>query len=116
MREEAILEAAHRLLAEKGFQGMTMDELAARLGIAKGSLYQHFRSKEELLGVALVSFMDRISEYVDSLSSAQPAIERLKQTYRSAAPAIPGRISGHLQCQIPYRGDHTKRKVFRFLS
>jgi len=84
MREEAILEAAHRLFAEKGFQGMTMDELAARVGIAKGSLYQHFRSKEELLGVALVSFMDRISEYVDSLPSAQPAIERLKQTYRRA--------------------------------
>jgi AcrR family transcriptional regulator len=84
MREEAILETAHRLLAEKGFQGMTMDELAARVGIAKGSLYQHFRSKEELLGVALVSFMDRVSEYVDSLPPAQPAIERLKQTYRRA--------------------------------
>src|ERR1700687_5687240 len=84
MCETAILEAAHRLLAEKGYQGMTMDDLATRVGIAKGSLYQHFRSKEELLGVALVSFMDRISEYVDSLPSAQPAIERLKQTYRRA--------------------------------
>jgi AcrR family transcriptional regulator len=84
MREEAILETAYQLLAEKGIQGMTMDELAARVGIAKGSLYQHFRSKEQLLGVALVSFMDQISEYIDGLPSAQPAIERLKQTYRRA--------------------------------
>jgi AcrR family transcriptional regulator len=84
LREEAILEAAHQLLAEKGFQGMTMDDLASRVGIAKGSLYQHFRSKEELLGVALVAFMDRISDYIDSLPSTQPAIERLKQTCRRA--------------------------------
>jgi AcrR family transcriptional regulator len=84
MREEAILEAAHRLLAEKGYQGMTMDEVASRVGIAKGSLYQHFKSKEELIGVALVSFMDRISDYIDTLLSTQPAIERIKSTCRKA--------------------------------
>jgi AcrR family transcriptional regulator len=84
MRENAILEAAHRLLAEKGYQGMTMDDLASQVGIAKGSLYQHFRSKEELMAAALVSFMDRISNYVDTLPSNQPAIERIKLTCRKA--------------------------------
>ena len=84
MREDAILEAANRLLAEKGYQGMTMDDLANRVGIAKGSLYQHFKSKEELIGVALVSFMDRISEYIETLQSTQPAIERIKLTCRKA--------------------------------
>ena len=84
MRENAILEATHRLLAEKGYQGMTMDDLATRVGIAKGSLYQHFKSKEELIGAALVSFMDRISSYIDGLPSTQPAIERIKLTCRRA--------------------------------
>ena len=84
MRENAILEAANRLLAEKGYQGMTMDDLATRVGIAKGSLYQHFKSKEELIGVTLVSFMDRISDYVDTLPATQPAIERIKLTCRKA--------------------------------
>jgi TetR/AcrR family transcriptional regulator, regulator of autoinduction and epiphytic fitness len=84
MRENAILEVAHRLLAEKGYQGMTMDDLASQVGIAKGSLYQHFRSKEELIAAALVSFMDRISNYVDTLPSNQPAIERIKLTCRKA--------------------------------
>ena len=84
MRENAILEATHRLLAEKGYQGMTMDDLATRVGIAKGSLYQHFKSKEELIGAALVSFMDRISGYIDTLPSTQPAIERIKLTCRRA--------------------------------
>jgi AcrR family transcriptional regulator len=84
MRENAILESAHRLIAEKGFQGMTMDDLATRVGIAKGSLYQHFKSKEELISMALVSFIDRISNYVDTLPVSQPAIERIKLTCRKA--------------------------------
>ncbi len=84
MRENAILDAAHSLLAEKGYQGMTMDDLAARVGIAKGSLYQHFKSKEELISVALVSFMDRITNYIDTLPATQPAIERIKLTCRKA--------------------------------
>jgi AcrR family transcriptional regulator len=84
MREDAILDAAHSLLAEKGYQGMTMDDLATRVGIAKGSLYQHFKSKEELISVALVSFMDRITNYIDTLPATQPAIERIKLTCRKA--------------------------------
>jgi AcrR family transcriptional regulator len=84
LREEAILETANRLLSEKGYQGMTMDDLANRVGIAKGSLYQHFRSKDELVGVALVAFMNRISDHISTLPPSQPAIERLKLTFRNA--------------------------------
>ena len=84
MRENAILDAAHSLLSEKGYQGMTMDDLATRVGIAKGSLYQHFKSKEDLISVALVSFMDGITNYIDTLPSTQPAIERIKLTCRKA--------------------------------
>ncbi len=38
---------------EKGYHDTAMDEIAARAGIAKGTLYQHFLHKEEL-GFALV--------------------------------------------------------------
>jgi AcrR family transcriptional regulator len=83
-REDAILQATHELLAQKGFVAMTMDDVAQRVGIAKGSLYQHFKSKEELLAAALISFMDRISTFIENLPSEQSAIDRLKQTYRRA--------------------------------
>jgi AcrR family transcriptional regulator len=83
-REDAILEATHELLAQKGFVAMTMDDVAQRVGIAKGSLYQHFKSKEELLAAVLISFMDRISTFIENLPSKQSAIDRLKQTYRKA--------------------------------
>jgi AcrR family transcriptional regulator len=83
-REDAILEATHELLAQKGFVAMTMDDVAQRVGIAKGSLYQHFKSKEELLAAVLISFMDRISMFIENLPSKQSPLDRLKQTYRRA--------------------------------
>ena len=42
MREEAILDAAHQLLGKLGYEEMTMDVVAAEVGIAKASLYKHF--------------------------------------------------------------------------
>lgn len=42
-------EAAFALFAEKGYDGTSMSQLAERVGIAKPSLYNYYRSKEELL-------------------------------------------------------------------
>eukprot|EP01034_Spumella_vulgaris_P025223 gene25223-biopygen21798 len=47
-REEAILQSTCRLLGEKAYDAMTMDDVANAVGIAKASLYKHFSSKEEL--------------------------------------------------------------------
>lgn len=58
-REEAILVSVNRLLAEKGFDVMTVDEVAADVGIAKASLYKHFNSKEELAAAAMIRVLDR---------------------------------------------------------
>ncbi len=58
-REEAILFSVNRLLAEKGFDVMTVDEVAADVGIAKASLYKHFASKEELAAAAMIRVLDR---------------------------------------------------------
>jgi TetR/AcrR family transcriptional regulator, fatty acid metabolism regulator protein len=48
-REELILRAAEEVVLEKGYREMSMDEIAARVGIAKGTVYLHFASKEELV-------------------------------------------------------------------
>lgn len=47
-RETLIFEVAERLLLENGELGMTLDALAAELDLAKGTLYKHFQSKDEL--------------------------------------------------------------------
>jgi AcrR family transcriptional regulator len=55
---EAILDATERLLARKGFQQMTMDDIAAESGVARRTIYLHFKGKEQ---VALES-IDRVVE------------------------------------------------------
>ena len=55
---EAILDATDVLLSQNGYKKMTVDDLAAAVGIGKGSIYLHFPSKEEVV----LSHIDRIIE------------------------------------------------------
>ena len=77
-REEAIVQTVNRLLAEKGFEAMTVDEVAAQVGIAKASLYKHFSSKEELAAAAMVLVMRRAQAFINGLHDETPALDKLK--------------------------------------
>ena len=77
-REDAIVQAVNRLLAEKGFDAMTVDEVAANVGIAKASLYKHFSSKEELAAAAMVHVMQRAQTFLNSLPSKNEPIDNLR--------------------------------------
>ncbi|AHF79492.1 TetR/AcrR family transcriptional regulator [Thermococcus paralvinellae] len=48
---ERILKAARELFAEKGYDKTTVDEIVERAGVAKGTFYNYFRSKEELIKI-----------------------------------------------------------------
>jgi AcrR family transcriptional regulator len=52
-RTAEILAAAHRVFAEKGFHGATIDEVARGAKVAKGTVYLYYRSKRELYWAAL---------------------------------------------------------------
>jgi AcrR family transcriptional regulator len=82
VREDAIVQAVNRLLAEKGFDAMTVDEVAARVGIAKASLYKHFPSKEDLAAAAMVRVMRRAQEFFGSLSDQARPLDNLRAAVR----------------------------------
>ena len=52
-READILHIARRILLSEGYETLSMDKLAVELGTAKGTLYNHFPNKEEIV-LALV--------------------------------------------------------------
>lgn len=83
-REDAILASVNRLLAEKGFEAMTIDEVAADVGIAKASLYKHFASKEELAAAAMVQVLDRALAFLAAsrADTKASALERLRAATR----------------------------------
>jgi AcrR family transcriptional regulator len=81
-REEAIIQNVNRLLAEKGFDAMTVDEVASAVGIAKASLYKHFTSKEDLAAAAMVRVMRRAQQFLADIDPALPPVEKLKAVVR----------------------------------
>lgn len=81
-REEAIVQTVNRLLAEKGFEAMTVDEVAARVGIAKASLYKHFSSKEDLAAAAMVRLLQRAQAALQALPPLAAPIENLRGAVR----------------------------------
>lgn len=81
-REEAIIQNVNRLLAEKGFDAMTVDEVASAVGIAKASLYKHFTSKEDLAAAAMVRVMRRAQQFLKDVDADLPPLEKLKAAVR----------------------------------
>jgi AcrR family transcriptional regulator len=94
-REDAILATVNRLLAEKGYDTMTVDEVAADVGIAKASLYKHFTSKEELAAAAMIRVLDRALAYIESLA-ARPAATPLEQLKAVARWTMEVQLAGEM--------------------
>ncbi|MFM7461571.1 MAG: TetR/AcrR family transcriptional regulator [Burkholderiales bacterium] len=81
-REEAILDAVNRLLSEKGFDLMTMDDVADAVGVAKGSLYKHFSSKERLAAAAMSRLLSQTLDVLDGFPEQWTAGRRLEEVLR----------------------------------
>ncbi|EEG09847.1 TetR/AcrR family transcriptional regulator [Pseudogulbenkiania ferrooxidans] len=77
LREQAVLDATTKLLASKGFDLMTMDDVAGEAGISKPSLYKHFKSKEDLATEVMIRLLDGALEYLDGLDAGMSGKERL---------------------------------------
>ena len=82
VREETIVHVVNRLLAEKGFDAMTVDEVAAQVGIAKASLYKHFPSKEDLAAAAMVHVMQQAQDFIRALPADAPPLDNLRAVVR----------------------------------
>ena len=83
-REALILQAAEAVLLEKGYHEMSIDEIAARVGIAKGTVYLHFPSKEELVLALVERDMQKLLDIVEnSLSMETTAYGKLQIIFQA---------------------------------
>ena len=69
---ERILEVSLELFAQSGYLGTSMSDIAKQLGITKGALYKHYRSKQEIL--------DRIVERMNEMDYARAAEYEMPET------------------------------------
>jgi AcrR family transcriptional regulator len=119
-KRNRILDAAMRHFAEKGYDGMRVEDLAAELDIAKGSIFQHFGSKSKLFLAVYVRAVHALPSYLD-------APDEVCGRGFWAVLDYWLRRTGHLLGEdwIPYRiallGNHgtdldTRREINRFLA
>jgi AcrR family transcriptional regulator len=79
-RSSEVREAALTLFAERGYHGTTMAEIAQVLGIRTPSLYNHIRSKQELLRDVMVETTDQVlEEFEQAVAGGGAATERLRR-------------------------------------
>lgn len=78
-RKNEILDAAEELFAAKGFDGTSTADILDKVGIARGTLYYHFRSKEDILDAVVARMATQMMEKAEQIAvdRERPVFERL---------------------------------------
>ncbi len=85
-RRQDVLEAAVRVFHEKGYVSATIQDVAAEVGVLKGSLYHYIDSKEDLLAWIFEDSAGRFMEMLDEASGLdERPVERLRSFGRSCS-------------------------------
>ena len=84
-RMEQMLDTAHRLFAERGYAAVTMDEIAAAVGITKPLIYNYFGNKEQLY----IACMERSGDaLVEAISNAIAGASDPSQAFEAGVRAF----------------------------
>ena len=83
MLRDEIIEATQALIAEKGYGAMSMEELAARVGVSKPTLYNQFPTKEHIVIEVSYRMMEQFVSLAEEYSSDTP-LERLCRILHTA--------------------------------
>ena len=74
-----IFETSMKLFAEKGYEATSIEEITATVGVAKGTLYYHFSSKEEIFNFLIEEGMKLLQNSIDiKTSKLSNYIDKLK--------------------------------------
>ena len=111
----AILETAKRLFLSQGFEGVSMDQIAAEAGVSKLTVYSHFGDKETLFAAAAKAYCEQ--QLPDSLFVPKPEVpvrERLLEIARAffAMIASPEAGAGHRILGTPQMAETPVPRMF----
>ncbi len=86
-----LLREAARLFRDKGYERTTVRDLAAAIGIQSGSLFHHFRTKEEILKAVMVeTILLNTALMRHAVAEAQAPVDRLRALVRCELESING--------------------------
>lgn len=84
-RRNEILDAADELFAQKGYDGTSTNDILEKVGIARGTLYHHFKSKEAVMDALIERYSARLLGAANDIAADKsiPVVERLIRTVMS---------------------------------
>lgn len=102
---EGILETGQELFLARGYNGVSVGDITAKIGIPKGSFYNHFHSKHEFLAAVIDRYASESYGLVKKHLQAKdiPPLQRLKNYFAEASEyysADPDRLEGCLMGNI----------------
>jgi AcrR family transcriptional regulator len=104
-RRDELLGLAATMMAERGLRATTVRDIADAAGILSGSLYHHFKSKEEMVDEVLRGFLDWLFARYQQIIDTEPnPLERLKGLFMASFEAIEDR-----HAQVVIYQDEAKR-------
>jgi AcrR family transcriptional regulator len=79
VRKNEILDAADELFALKGYDGTSTNDILEKVGIARGTLYHHFKSKEEIMDALIERYSLRLLSQAKEIAEDRsiPIVERI---------------------------------------
>lgn len=121
---ESLVEAAAEVFTERGYDGTTMEVLAATLGVGKSAIYHHVTSREALLGLALDRALDGLDGVVArAQDSCEPAGVRLEQVIHNSVevlldrlPSVTLLLRARGNSEVERRALHRRRDFDRFVA
>lgn len=91
---QEILAAAQRVVDARGVEGLTVDEVARQAEFAVGSIYRHFRSKEELLEVLVAHLAEPLCEEIEEIAaSSAPFRDQLHRSVEAVLTMFRERLA-----------------------
>jgi AcrR family transcriptional regulator len=104
-RRDELLKLAATMFAERGLRATTVRDIADSAGILSGSLYHHFKSKEQMVEEVLRDFLDWLfGRYQEIVDTEPNPLERLKGLFMASFEAIEDR-----HAQVVIYQDEAKR-------
>jgi TetR/AcrR family transcriptional regulator, cholesterol catabolism regulator len=104
-RRDELLDLAAAMFAERGLRATTVRDIADSAGILSGSLYHHFKSKEQMVEEVLRDFLDWLfGRYQQIVESQTDPLKRVEGLFMASFEAIE-----HRHAQVVIYQDEAKR-------
>lgn len=85
---EQIREVALELFSEQGYDKTSLREIAERLGLTKAALYYHFKSKEEIVGAIVESYLGEVDDLIAWAKQQPPTPETRHELLRRYSEVV----------------------------